>query len=47
MANVYEEYQFVADLYDHVGPYADRPDVRFFVEAAIAAGSDARRRLEK
>ena len=39
MANVYEEYQFVADLYDHVGPYADRPDVRFFVEAATAAGS--------
>jgi len=39
MSNVYEEYAFVADLYDHVGLYRDRPDVRFFVEAAIAAGS--------
>jgi SAM-dependent methyltransferase len=39
MSNVYEEYEFVADLYDHVGLYRDRPDVRFFVEAATAAGS--------
>ena len=39
MSNVYEEYAFVADLYDHVGLYRDRPDVRFYVEAATAAGS--------
>lgn len=39
MSNVYEEYEFIADLYDHVGLYRDRPDVRFFVEAATAAGS--------
>lgn len=39
MANVYEEYEFVADLYDHVGPYAGRQDVQFFVEAATDAGS--------
>ena len=39
MGNVYEEYAFVADLYDHVGLYRDRPDVQFFVEAATAAGS--------
>lgn len=35
----YEEYDFIADLYDHVVPYRDRPDVGFFVEAARAAGS--------
>ncbi|MEE8632806.1 MAG: class I SAM-dependent methyltransferase [Candidatus Bathyarchaeia archaeon] len=29
-----EEYAFIADLYDHVVPYRDRPDVAFFVEAA-------------
>lgn len=39
MANVYEEYAFVADLYDHVTLYRDRTDVGFFVEAATAAGS--------
>ena len=39
MANVYEEYTFVADLYDHVTLYRDRPDIGFFVEAATAAGS--------
>lgn len=39
MSNVYEEYAFVADLYDHITPYRDRPDVAFFVEAATAAGS--------
>jgi SAM-dependent methyltransferase len=39
MINVYKEYQFVADLYDHVGLYRDRPDVRFYVEAATTAGS--------
>lgn len=35
----YEEYAFIADLYDHVVPYRDRPDVGFFVEAARTAGS--------
>lgn len=33
-AGGYEEYEFVADLYDHVGPYRSRPDVAFFVDAA-------------
>jgi SAM-dependent methyltransferase len=31
-------YQSVADLYDHVVPYRNRPDVSFFVEEARAAG---------
>jgi SAM-dependent methyltransferase len=35
----YEDYAFIADLYDHVVPYRDRPDVAFYVEAARAAGS--------
>jgi len=35
----YEEYAFIADLYDFVVPYRDRPDIRFFVDAAIDAGS--------
>jgi hypothetical protein len=30
-AGGYEEYAFVADLYDHVVPYHERPDVAFFV----------------
>ena len=34
----YEEYAFIADLYDHVVPYRDRPDVAFFVEAAKESG---------
>lgn len=34
----YEEYAFVADLYDHVGPYRDRPDIGFFVDAARESG---------
>ena len=38
-AGGYEEYAFIADLYDHVVPYRDRPDVTFFVEAASKAGS--------
>ena len=36
---VEDEYGLIADLYDHVGVYRDRPDVAFFVEAATAAGS--------
>jgi SAM-dependent methyltransferase len=35
----YETYASVADLYDWVGPYRERPDVEFFVEAAKDAGS--------
>jgi SAM-dependent methyltransferase len=37
-AGGYESYAFVADLYDHVIPYRDRPDVDFFVGAALEAG---------
>jgi SAM-dependent methyltransferase len=33
----YDDYAFIAELYDHVGPYRDRPDVDFFVESALAA----------
>ena len=39
LSNVYEEYAFIADLYDHITLYRDRPDVAFFVEAATTAGS--------
>jgi SAM-dependent methyltransferase len=38
-AGGYDEYAFIADLYDHVGPYRDRPDITFFVDAAKEAGS--------
>ncbi|MCB0209680.1 MAG: class I SAM-dependent methyltransferase [Anaerolineae bacterium] len=34
----YEEYAFIADFYDYVVPYHNRPDVGFFVEAAIESG---------
>jgi SAM-dependent methyltransferase len=34
-AGGYDEYAFVADLYDSVVPYRERPDVPFFVDAAI------------
>jgi SAM-dependent methyltransferase len=34
----YDEYSAVADLYDEVTPYAARPDVDFFVEAARESG---------
>jgi SAM-dependent methyltransferase len=37
-AGGYEEYAFVAELYDHVVPYRDRQDVTFFVEAAQESG---------
>jgi len=37
-AGGYEEYAVTADLYDHVVPYRDRPDVPFFVEAAQESG---------
>jgi len=38
VAGGYEEYAFIADLYDHVTPYKERPDVDFYVEAATEAG---------
>lgn len=34
----YQAYAFIADLYDHVVPYRERPDVTFFVEAARESG---------
>jgi SAM-dependent methyltransferase len=34
----YEEYAFVADLYDWVVPYRERSDIPFFVDAARDAG---------
>jgi len=38
LAGGYEDYAFVADLYDHVVPYRTRSDVDFFVAAAQASG---------
>ena len=35
----YDDYAFVAELYDHVGPYRSRPDVAFFLNEAVNAGS--------
>jgi SAM-dependent methyltransferase len=35
----YQEYSFIADIYDHVVPYRERPDVRFYVDAARESGS--------
>ena len=37
-ASGYESYTFVADLYDHVVPYRERPDVSFYVQAGLDAG---------
>jgi SAM-dependent methyltransferase len=37
-ASGYESYEFIADLYDYVVPYRNRPDVSFFVAAAQEAG---------
>jgi SAM-dependent methyltransferase len=34
----YDEYLSIAELYDYVVPYRDRPDVAFFVEAAKESG---------
>ena len=34
----YVEYAFVADYYDHVVPYRNRPDVTFYVETAVESG---------
>jgi hypothetical protein len=35
----YDTYAFVADLYDHVGPYRSRADVAFFLNEAVNAAS--------
>ena len=37
-AGGYDEYGFIADLYDFVRPYRDRQDVAFFVDAAKECG---------
>jgi SAM-dependent methyltransferase len=37
-AGGYEEYAFIADLYDSVAMYRERQDVAFFVEAAQISG---------
>ncbi len=37
-AGGYDTYAFVAELYDQVVPYRDRPDTAFFVEAAQESG---------
>ena len=34
-----DEYEYIADLYDHVPPYRDRSDIEFFIDAARRAGS--------
>lgn len=39
MSNDLYQYRFVAELYDFVQPYRNRPDIDFFVEAATNAGS--------
>ena len=38
IAGGYDEYAFVAELYDHVVPYRSRADIEFFVEEARQAG---------
>ena len=37
-AGEYEEYAFIAELYDYVEPYRTRPDINFYVEAAQTCG---------
>jgi SAM-dependent methyltransferase len=37
-AGGYRSYAFIAELYDHVVPYRERPDVEFFVQAALESG---------
>ncbi len=34
----YDDRDFVAEFYDHIGPYRDRQDVAFFVEMARESG---------
>ena len=37
-AGGYVEYEFVADFYDHIVPYQNRPDIDFFVDEARSSG---------
>jgi SAM-dependent methyltransferase len=37
-SGTYDEYMSIAELYDFVVPYRERPDVGFFVEAAMESG---------
>ena len=37
-AGNYDEYTSIAELYDYIVPYQNRPDVNFFVEAATQSG---------
>jgi SAM-dependent methyltransferase len=37
-SGTYNEYMSIAELYDYVVPYRERPDVGFFVEAARESG---------
>jgi SAM-dependent methyltransferase len=37
-AGGYQDYDFIAELYDHVTAYNERRDVEFFVDEAIASG---------
>jgi SAM-dependent methyltransferase len=37
-AGAYDDYNFIADLYDHVTTYSTRRDVEFFVEEARQSG---------
>ena len=37
-AGGYDQYAFVADLYDYVVPYRSRADIAFWVEAAQQSG---------
>lgn len=38
VAGGYDQYEFIAELYDFVVPYRERPDIAFFVEIAREAG---------
>ena len=35
----YQDYDFIADLYDHVTTYSERGDVDFFVDQAKRVGA--------
>src|SRR3954451_18681282 len=37
-ASGYDRAPFIPDFYDHVIPYATRPDVGFYIQAAIDSG---------
>jgi hypothetical protein len=38
VAGGYDEYEFIAELYDFVVPYRERPDAAFFIDPAREAG---------